>query len=84
MAFYCQSVQSRDSHECKNIGGYHVVQVLEHHCYNSKGRFDNVTDDGRIGMNSDSVHIQPNTTKLTGQHFKLQMDNDPKLKANAI
>uniref|UniRef100_A0A667YPJ5 Transposase n=1 Tax=Myripristis murdjan TaxID=586833 RepID=A0A667YPJ5_9TELE len=45
---------------------------------------DDVTADGSSRMNSDvyrailSAHIQPNATKLIGQRFTVQMDNDPK------
>ena len=50
---------------------------------------DDMTEDGSNHMNSEvcrnilSVHIQPNSTKLIGRHFTVQMDNDPKHTAKA-
>ncbi len=45
---------------------------------------ENVTEDRSSGMNSEvyknilSAQIQPNTAKLIGWHFIVQVDNDPK------
>ena len=50
---------------------------------------DDVTKDRGSRMNSEvyrdilSAQIQPNATKLTGQRFTIQMDNDPKHTAKA-
>ncbi|MEE6525044.1 hypothetical protein FKM82_024826 [Ascaphus truei] len=50
---------------------------------------DDVTEDGSSRMNSEvyrdilSAQIQPNSAKLIGRRFILQMDNDPKHTAKA-
>ncbi len=51
---------------------------------------DDVTEDRSSRMNSEvyrdilSAQIQPNTAKLIGRHFIVQMDNDPKHTAKTI
>ena len=50
---------------------------------------NNMTEGGSSRMNSEvyrnilSAHIQANSAKLLGWHFRVDMDNDPKHTANA-